>query len=85
MNRINFYQNITYQNWLKEKKEYLNIPKPTKEMNMPFKIFPQRKTQAQIALLVNFFSNFKKEITPIVHKYLYRKEETFPHSFYKVK
>lgn len=82
------FKSTTYQNWLKVKKEYLNILKTTKEMNMPFKILPQRNPGSH-ALLVNlFFFQFYEEMTPIFH-YKYwqniEKRKHFPHSFYKMK
>jgi len=38
-----FLQKHNLRKLTEGKKEYLNIPKPTKEMNIPFKILPQRK------------------------------------------
>ena len=65
-----FLQKPNLRKLTEGKKEYLNIPKPTKEMNMPFKILPQRKPRFRCFTgEFFFFSNFKEEITPIFHKY----------------
>ena len=41
------------------KKEYLNILKPTKEMNMPFKILPQRKPRFRCFTGESFYFFFQ--------------------------
>lgn len=67
-----FLQKHNLPKLTKGKKEYLNIPKPTKEMNMSFKILPQRKPRFRCLTGESsffFFSNFKEEITPIFHMY----------------